>query len=91
MEEILRAMQGKEMHNFVLREIEIGYRAAVTEDSEYVDKFPPAILDIQFKQYIAIQRLRQSYHTVPCKLRGDSDPYHNYCGCWCHNNGNFSI
>lgn len=52
---------GKGMHDFVLRELEIGYRAAVTEDSERAEVWPPAILSLQFEEYI---RGREEYESV---------------------------
>lgn len=43
---------GKGMHGFILRELEIGYRAAVVEDQDYVDAYPSAILDLQYAEYM---------------------------------------
>lgn len=50
-------LYGQGMHDFVLRELEIGRRAAACEDDEraWWGLVPPAILDIQYEQYVREQ------------------------------------
>jgi hypothetical protein len=47
-------LYGKGMHDFILSEAELGYRAAVMLDDEAHSGYgvPPAILDVQFEQYM---------------------------------------
>lgn len=59
------AVYGKGMHEFVLREIELGYRAAVTEDQERADCYPPAIEALQFEEYI---RGQEEYESVSRRI-----------------------
>lgn len=51
-------LYGHGMHDFVLRELEIGTRAALAEDAEYVDRFPPAILQIIYERDVALGLIR---------------------------------
>lgn len=44
-------LHSNSMHNFILRELEIGTRAAMIEDDEYVMCYPSAILDIQYREH----------------------------------------
>jgi hypothetical protein len=43
-------LYGHGMHDFILRELEIGFRAASFEEGERVDRFPPAILKLIYER-----------------------------------------
>lgn len=64
-------LYGKGMHDFVLREFEIGKRAATVEDEELNGGYgvPPAILDIQYREYCEAHPEPESTEPILLDLR----------------------
>jgi hypothetical protein len=65
------ALYGRGMHDFVLREIEIGYRAACCEDAETSCGFT-ALDDIAMQRDMDAERrrMKQSDRTIPSPANG---------------------